>query len=294
MALTFTLFSSHLLLWNEQAEERRIDEKEARVLYWSLWRYILVSFNADKLFQRPKAMEGFDESNVVSPSVSTTSSSSGTEGKNGNEQESSGMFVNKYLSWLLEQETSSSRSVSFALFVQEVGFVDLTDAKVACEALLTSSRFEEIADGRWWRGTRCLCGTSYNRFGWVIYSRWRACLLRLFFFSVPVLGESLRVLFSLCFQSPAIKLDRSTGQPTWRTVGQQRITSIVYGGMMDRNKLMRNPDRRRVAFANPVQCATKFIQDIKAYMAFNCAVHCRLSLCFVFTRPSFLLAFYRR
>lgn len=80
--------------------------------------------------------------------MSTTSSSSGTEGKNGNEQESSGMFVNKYLSWLLEQETSSSRSVSFALFVQEVGFVDLTDAKVACEALLTSSRFEEIADGR--------------------------------------------------------------------------------------------------------------------------------------------------
>lgn len=34
------------------------------------------------------------------------------------------------------------------------------------------------------------------------------------FFSVPVQGESLRVSFSLCFQSPAIKLDRSTGQPT--------------------------------------------------------------------------------
>ncbi|KAF9080235.1 hypothetical protein BGX23_002473, partial [Mortierella sp. AD031] len=88
-------------------------------------------------------MEDFDGSNVASASESTMSSLPGTEGKDGYEQESSGVsgsvYVKEYVPWLMEQE-KSSESVSFALFVQEFGFVDLEDAKASYETLISSSR----------------------------------------------------------------------------------------------------------------------------------------------------------
>ncbi|KAG0247694.1 hypothetical protein BG011_001057 [Mortierella polycephala] len=71
------------------------------------------------------------------------SSLPGTEGKDGYEQESSGvsgsLCVKEYTPWLIERE-KSSESVSFALFEQEFGFVDLEDAKAAYETLIKSSR----------------------------------------------------------------------------------------------------------------------------------------------------------
>jgi hypothetical protein len=75
-------------------------------------------------------MEEFGGSNVVSASESTISNLPGAEGKDDYEQESNGVSgsvcVKEYMPWFMEQD-----SVSFALFVQEFGFVDLEDAKAA-------------------------------------------------------------------------------------------------------------------------------------------------------------------
>ncbi|KAF9292066.1 hypothetical protein BGZ74_000282 [Mortierella antarctica] len=87
-------------------------------------------------------MEYFDGSNLVSAAESTMSSLPGEE-KDGYKQDSGGesgaVCVKEYMSWLMEQE-KSSENVSFALFVQEFGFVDLEDAKAAYETLISSSR----------------------------------------------------------------------------------------------------------------------------------------------------------
>ncbi|KAF9537463.1 hypothetical protein EC957_008105 [Mortierella hygrophila] len=87
-------------------------------------------------------MESFDGSNGVSASESAMSSLPGTEIKDDYEQQSSDVLgsvrVKEYMPWLMEQERLES--VSFALFVQEFGFVDLEDATSVYEMLISSSQ----------------------------------------------------------------------------------------------------------------------------------------------------------
>lgn len=97
---------------------------------------LLVSFNANELSHRlsPKHFDIDISLNFVESTGDKRKRSlrAGTSGM-------SGSVSREYKSWLITQE-KSSRSASFASFVQEFAFLDLEDAKVAYEMLTSSSR----------------------------------------------------------------------------------------------------------------------------------------------------------